>query len=59
MTKFLIIKILLSCRSFTDARALYAYGRSFTAWRTTTYFRGMHAPGGYGEIPIFVAWMAA
>jgi hypothetical protein len=38
MTKFLIIKIVLSCRLSTDVWALYVYDRSFTAWRTTTYF---------------------
>jgi hypothetical protein len=38
MTKLLIIKIVLSCKLSTDVLALYVYGRSFTVWRTTTYF---------------------
>jgi hypothetical protein len=59
MIKFLIIKILLSCRLSTDVRALPGYGHSFTTQRTTIFFEGMYASGGYGETHIFVAWMTA
>jgi hypothetical protein len=37
MTKFLIIKIALSCRSSTDIKVCFIYGHLFSGWRITTY----------------------
>jgi hypothetical protein len=37
MTKFLITQILLSCRLSTGVLKHSIYGRSFIAWRITTY----------------------
>jgi hypothetical protein len=39
MTKFLIIKIILSCRLSTDVPVLSIYGHFFRGWRIATYLR--------------------
>jgi hypothetical protein len=48
MTKFLMKKIILSCRLSTNVPVFSVYGHLFSGWRTRSIYGGLYTVESYG-----------
>lgn len=58
-TRFLMIKIILSCKLSTGARLCSVHGRLYSMWESQPVYGGVYSVGGHDEGYFYPTWMAA